>query len=348
MNRPGSVVLVGYYPPPLGGESVHVRQLAQRLREAGVHVRVINARRGAPPHPDYRHVSGAIDFVTALRETVVDETVLHFHTNGHSGKSWRLALVVAAFLRARRAHGVLTLHSGMAPDYLERLGPVGRRIVKLAIASFAHVVCVNVAIRRAVEAIGVPASRLSILPAYLGVPEAGRLSGEDGALIEEFRPLVVAAGGADPEYGLPLLVEAIADLAAEFPALGCVIMGAGANARLERLVAARALSGRVRCLGEVQHDRYVSLLARADVFVRPSHVDGDAVSVREALAMRVPVVASDTDFRPAGVLLFRRGDRKHLSDTLRQALRSEARATSPARPSTANPVATLLRIYGAA
>jgi glycosyltransferase involved in cell wall biosynthesis len=44
------------------------------------------------------------------------------------------------------------------------------------------------------------------------------------------------------------------------------------------------------------------------IFVRPTRADGDALSVREALAAGVPVVASDIVDRPSGVVSFPTGD----------------------------------------
>jgi len=61
-------------------------------------------------------------------------------------------------------------------------------------------------------------------------------------------------------------------------------------------------------LGDVNHDTCLALMSASDVFVRPTLEDGDSISVREALALGVPVVASDIGTRPAGAILFQRGD----------------------------------------
>src|SRR5262245_40679108 len=95
------VVLLGYYPPPLGGESVHVSDLAQRLRAEGWRVRVINAKRGAPPSRDYHRVSGRLGFMRVLLETLGADRLLHVHTNGHHGTSWRMIAAAAAVRRLR-------------------------------------------------------------------------------------------------------------------------------------------------------------------------------------------------------------------------------------------------------
>jgi glycogen(starch) synthase len=327
--RPARVVLAGYYPPPLGGESVHVADLARGLRARGVHVDVVNLRRGAAPSPEYRRVTGAFSLLTALRRGLGRGTLLHLHTNGHSAKSWSVVLAGAVALTFARAGGVLTLHSGFAPGYLAGRGHMARAAIRLAVAPFAHVVCVNAAIRDALTKLGVPASRLSVLPGYLGLDAPELLSERDARSIDGFAPYLVAAGATDPEYGLTVLIDAVDRLRQRHPRVGCVVMGAGDADSLRAAVARRGLVNHVLCLGEVPHARYLAFLARADVFVRPSIVDGDAISVREALALGRRVVASDTDFRPDGVITFRRGDSADLADKVTMAL--ETRATVVAR-----------------
>jgi glycosyltransferase involved in cell wall biosynthesis len=44
------------------------------------------------------------------------------------------------------------------------------------------------------------------------------------------------------------------------------------------------------------------------VFVRPTLKDGDSISVREALVLGVPVVASRVGSRPPGTILFHPGN----------------------------------------
>jgi glycosyltransferase involved in cell wall biosynthesis len=48
-------------------------------------------------------------------------------------------------------------------------------------------------------------------------------------------------------------------------------------------------------------------MSACDVFLRPTLEDGDSISVREALSLGVPVVASRVGARPAGAILFQPG-----------------------------------------
>jgi hypothetical protein len=57
--------------------------------------------------------------------------------------------------------------------------------------------------------------------------------------------------------------------------------------------------------------------------------DGDAVSVREALALGISVVASATGARPPGVQLFRTGDAGDLAAKIRRVLEVGPVACAP-------------------
>ncbi len=84
-------------------------------------------------------------------------------------------------------------------------------------------------------------------------------------------------------------------------------------------------------LGEIGHGSALAVLAAADVFVRPTLADGDALSVREALALGCAVVASDVGHRPPGCLVFPVRDVEALSARLAEAL-APGRRPAPSSP----------------
>ena len=313
------VVLAGYYPPPLGGESVHVWDLAARLRARGSLDRVVNLRRGAMPSPEYVLGAGPVRLRASLARLLSCDTVLHLHTNGHNWKSWLLIGTAAAALRRRATPAVLTLHSGLSPAFLARMGRPGRRFCRAALAPFTRTIAVNEDIRTALVRLGIQDERLSVHPAFLGLPpdwrNTGVLPGLDG-----FRPLISVVAGVGPEYGLPLMLTALKELTATLPGLGCAVLGVDDAGEAGERVRQLALTQRVRLLGPQPRARCLSVIERSDLFVRPSLADGDAVSVREALALGVPVVASATAFRPSGVTLFRPGDCGDLTAKILQTL----------------------------
>jgi glycosyltransferase involved in cell wall biosynthesis len=120
-------------------------------------------------------------------------------------------------------------------------------------------------------------------------------------------------------------------------------MGSGSGEERARvLIAGAGLESAVRLTGDVDHDTCLQLIAESDLFVRPNDRDGDALSVREALALGVPVVASDVGSRPPEAILFAAGDFQALLAATRRAL-----ADAGTRPSAADSVTMneLLSLY---
>jgi glycogen(starch) synthase len=83
------------------------------------------------------------------------------------------------------------------------------------------------------------------------------------------------------------------------------------------------------------------LMSRSDVFLRPTLEDGDSISVREAISLGVPVVASRTGARPAGAILFEPGNMEDMLSKLDLALTLGRSVAAPL----AGPVPRLLEIY---
>jgi glycosyltransferase involved in cell wall biosynthesis len=151
---------------------------------------------------------------------------------------------------------------------------------------------------------------MEVLPAFLCAE--GRevtLESELRAWIERHQPLFSIVLFFRPEYGFNLLVAAIARLKCTYPSLGCMVMGSGEQlAEAERRIQETRLEDNILLLGDVDHDACLASMSASDVFLRPTLEDGDSISVREALSLGIPVVASRVGTRPAGVILFHPGD----------------------------------------
>jgi glycogen(starch) synthase len=345
MRAANRAVLAGFYPPPFAGEPVHVKQLAQLLRERGLVVEILNLNRHARPSPEYHSSTGRWALLWKLFTLAGRNSLLHLHTNGHNRKSWLLILVVSLAARLRGISAIVTLHSGLLPGYLAGFGKARRAVAGCILRAFVRVVCVNDEIRRAVAHLA--GEDVVVIPAFLGVVPPTELAPSDRALIRDFHPILVAIAGGDydPEWGLAVLLQAVKQLDAPFPNLGVVLMGWQVGLKTRPLIAELGLARRAVCPGEVSHDRCLAFLRSADVFVRSTFVDGDAISVREALAFGVPVVASETAFRPEGVTLFRKGDASDLAAKLTQVLSTPGGVSRPPRTPAVQPAMDLWQLY---
>jgi glycogen(starch) synthase len=303
------ILLVGPYPPPHGGISVHVLGACRRLIKAGVPCHVLNTERPAGTKGLGARVRQWTALFAKVRWHARRQWTIHVHTNGHNWKSWAVAMLCGLAGRSKGG-SLLTLHSGMACDYLRRASAWRQALARFACSLYVSVICVSPEIRTAIAELGVPAARLEVLPAYLGPQDAGARIRADLALwLARHRPKFSASLFFRPEYGFEMLLAALAKLKFRYPDLGCVVMGSGEQrSQAEGQIQAEALESNVLLVGDVSHDMCLTLIAASDVFVRPTLVDGDSVSVREAFSLGVPVVASATGVRPAGTILFQTGN----------------------------------------
>jgi len=101
---------------------------------------------------------------------------------------------------------------------------------------------------------------------------------------------IVAA--LETRKGHDVLLHALARLRREGVALRCLVCGDGSRrAQLENLAQTLGIADAVRFLGEQR--QVADVLAALDVFVLPSRHEGLGVAILEAMAMSLPVVASD-------------------------------------------------------
>jgi glycosyltransferase involved in cell wall biosynthesis len=73
---------------------------------------------------------------------------------------------------------------------------------------------------------------------------------------------------------------------------------------------------------------FVRLIEHADIIIRPTNWDGDSLTVREALMLGKPILASDIVERPVGTALFKTRDISDLEIKLKQLLTLGSTANS--------------------
>jgi glycosyltransferase involved in cell wall biosynthesis len=327
------IALVGNWPPPYGGVSVHVAALARVLAERGVDVRVLDIGQGDHRGGLVRPARGALRFAARLAAVAAEGRLVHAHTNGANPKSWLVALAAGRARRPLGARGVLTIHSGLCPAWL-RASARRRALAAAACAGYGRVVAVNAEIAEALGEAGVPSRRVAVIPPFS--PKV-MTTGEPPPGLAAFRarhgPLFCAALAPGPTYGADVLLPAFRTVRARLPAAGLVVFGPGT---------ARLSADGILALGEIPHRGALAVIEAADVFVRPTRADGDAVSVREAIALGRAVVATAAGHRPAGCLLVPPGDGTSLAARMAEAA---TLPRPPARLGDPDPFDVLIETY---
>ena len=151
----------------------------------------------------------------------------------------------------------------------------------------------------AVTEMGLDPSRITMVhrgrnPDRLGEPGSERRRSARLSLgLQDDDEVVVTVGRQEFQKGQRYLVEAVAALAPRRPHLRLLIAGrrGASSPELDRLLAVPELAGRVHVLGH--REDVPDLLAASDLFAFPSLLEGLGGSVLEAMALGLPIVASD-------------------------------------------------------
>ena len=102
------------------------------------------------------------------------------------------------------------------------------------------------------------------------------------------------AARLSPEKGLTFLLRALAELRGRGHDLRLKLAGGGpSHDRLVEMASHLQISDKVEFLGFVDETRIIEELRQADLFVLPSFVEGVPVSAMEAMAIGVPVIATN-------------------------------------------------------
>jgi glycosyltransferase involved in cell wall biosynthesis len=190
------------------------------------------------------------------------------------------------------------LSTHMAEEYpgLKRLPAIA--VPRLAYPRADHVIAVSQGVRSDLIAkFGVKRTRVSSIP---NPYDLGRIA-RDAAADPEFalpQRFIVSAGRLVKRKGFDDLLDAYARAQ---PPLPLCILGEGVEqARLNAKVGALGLSRRVCFLGYAKNP--FAIVARAEMFVSPSHCEGFPNAIAEAMALGVPVVSTDCPSGPAELL----------------------------------------------
>jgi glycosyltransferase involved in cell wall biosynthesis len=255
----------------------------------------------------WRDAVGLLELVRLLRRERPD--ILHA-SSSKAGVLGRLAAAAARVpIRIFTVHGwAFTAHSGLAARLYRYADRLVRPLTTVTVCVAEHERETGLAARTCTEA------QTIVIPNAIDARAFPRTHRESKL------PRLVAVGRLKAPKDFATLVRAVADL----PEQSCelLIVGDGPDRpRLEAEIERVGLDGRVRLAGE--RADVPDLLAGADVFVLSSASEGMPISVLEAMAAGLPVVASRVGGVPELVadgetgLLVPPGDSEALAQALR-------------------------------
>lgn len=301
--------IIGPYPPPYGGISIHVSRILPLIRQSGLSVRVFN-------HYFFQNEDIGV-FATkksyfwwAKYFFKAKSNIIHIHQF-----SWFHFPYAFLLSRIKRSRVVVTIHNEKllsSPSLLRMLVFWLLRHAKLA-----QVICVSRALTQDMKARGVKNSIW--LSAYVPpLPVTKRpLQGcfQKNVVFNAWR---IDSKHLFVMYGFDLLLA----IAEDNPSVGFHVFIGDPNSR--RFLDDFLSESDVKNVFIFYGESLVDFLPHADLFVRLNRNDAYGVSIKEAMDLGVPALASNVCVRPEGSILFDVSDFSDLCSKFSYAINEDA------------------------
>lgn len=211
--------------------------------------------------------------------------LLHIHMAEYGSVVRKGLIVLLASLF--RVPVVLHLHGGRLPEQMRAASPPVRWAIRRMVSLCSEVVVLGDYWRRFVhDAFGADAPPVTVLPNAVPGPPAVPPRAAGGPV------RILFLGRLIPLKGVDVLLNALATPACRERAWELVIAGDGDEETYRRQAEALGLSDRVRFTGWLGRDDCHRLLSQSDVLVQPSRFEALPMSVLEAMAYRMAIVAT--------------------------------------------------------
>ncbi len=273
------VTYIGNFLHCHGLNPTYAESLVPRLRAAGVDVVVASTA--------IRRSRRMLDQLSAIwrsprRGGLV---VVDLYGGARAFPAGVVAVLACRLLRRRYA---VALHGGSLPDRIK-----GRALsVRVVVGGATHIIAPSQYLADAFSALS---------PVHV-IPNGVQTSSLPSVARAQVRPFLLYLRAYSREYGALTMVRAFSLLAKAFPDAMLTMVGPdldGSRGDCEALAQELGVRDKVTFVGRVPKTDVAQLGADHDIFVNPTTVDNTPVSVVEAMAMGMCIVASNVGGLPA-------------------------------------------------
>lgn len=271
---------------PRYGEYARMARIPKRETHQGIDI--LHPRYFLPPKvgmniAPFTLAMGAIPAVQRLLAEGYDFDVIDAHYYYPDG--------VAAALLGRHFNKPFVVTARGSDINLIATHAIPRRLMRWTSSRAAASIGVSQALVQAMEKIGMPTSRLMMMPNGVDL-EQFHIQSSDVMRTElgwTAIPTLLSVGNLVENKGHHLAIEALASL----PGFQLVIAGEGPErSTLERLASQLDVTSRLRFLGRVDQNQLAKCYSAADILVLPSSREGWPNVLLESMACGTPVVAT--------------------------------------------------------
>lgn len=308
-----NIIIIGSYPPPYGGVSVHIKRMKQFLDQKNENVRVYtlnNLKVNIDNSVDILSTNKTRNFIDIIKSDII-----HFHYIDYNKI---LFLFILKFLNKKL---ILTIHNNMIKQLYSSLNLIGKLKFVSYLNIFSYIICVNKETKNYVENI-LNIKKVKYLPAYIN-PYLNKsdfyiLPQKVKKFINNNEFIICSNGSINlsvkPDvYGIDMLINLIYKLNNNNIKAKLIFVFVDRNKSLQSTIYYNKLINDIKeknieskfMMFKANNVEFYPILANTKLFIRATNTDGYSLSVNESIYLNVPVVASDVCYRPKGTVIFK-------------------------------------------
>lgn len=297
------VLLIGPLPPPSGGISIHIDRLAKLLKNDFIIGFIDEAKSFKSNVFNIRSLNLIKYFIK-----IKNSDLIFIQSGSHI---LRLFHLIVAFVFAKKI--ILTVHAyPVKKNYLSR--KIDESIYRFA----TRIIVVN---NEILERINLPPEKYLVKNAFIpplmeSEPDLPRNVKTWLTEKKESGRLIVCANAWQLDvfenqdlYGLDLCIQVTYNLNKQGYSVSLIFnvssLEKNYNLYVEYHKRIKVLNLSENFLLINEKLSFVKIIEQADIVLRPTNTDGDALTVREAIYLGKPIIASDILSRPPGTILFK-------------------------------------------
>lgn len=312
------IFLIGEYPPPYGGVSIHIKRLYEKLKDK-IFIEIFstsNERRENDGNIINKSIKKSILSIFFMKKN----EIYHFHES-----SIKIVTLISIFSFITRNKIILTIHNDRFEVNYNKANFICQLIIRKFLKYITYIILVGGNTKNFL--LKCKTKNISIIPGYinptLNVKDYEKIDKNVWKFIKNARAKkykIISANGnirffnKEDLYGLDLLIELTYLLKKNgykvslvFALLGYENQSSDERNYFEKLLK-KIRKYKIEnyiFIYKVKNTEFYPILDKTDIFIRPTNTDSYGISVTEAIYLKKPAIASDVCLRQEGTIYFK-------------------------------------------
>ena len=300
------VLLIGQYPPPIGGVTTHLKRFFNRYKKSEeVSLGLLDIKKR-----QYYHGASQLSMWTSLRN-IISPDIVHIHVASN------IKIFIAMFYKMLGKKVIYTHHNIRIKNM---------RTFKILMLFVDKLILVN---DKSISD-EVKKYNYMLIPAFLPSTESTPLPDSLQNTLKKYKKIISTNSTqllmieGKELYGIDLCIGAFKNLVEKHKieeTLLVVVDPSGTTKEyIDELMESFQEKNNCNIYYVDENINFNELVKQSKVVLRATRSDGDSLSVREALYLGVPIIASDITYRPEGTIIFRTDDADDLENKIEEVL----------------------------